>query len=182
MLSDVEFFIPGLTGGSDDTIVYRTLVTEYVLYTNSIFIVNYSNNTLIVNGTTYVIPEGNYDGPQLLQYIYLVCNNLYGTLSILTGIVTWSNGTSFTIGADSTILPLLGGIAGVGYISDEYGYLVMPKPMNLLTTQILRFTCPSIPLSAYFNAQNDSALITIPMSAQCFNTGVYTNTSGMGAH
>ncbi len=55
MLSDVEFFIPGLTGSSDDTIVYRTLVTEYVLYTNSIFIVNYSNNTLIVNGTTYVI-------------------------------------------------------------------------------------------------------------------------------
>lgn len=179
-LSDVTFNLNGVDTAAQEGVLYRTICVDYCYWVNSVYTVNYSNSTLVVSDVSYTVPEANYDAPTLLNYLSLVLNGITPTVSILTGVVTFFGTTAFTIGGASSMLLLLGGSAGTTYSSDVNYEITMPRPMNMLTTQLLRFACPSLPLQGYFGSSQRSFLITIPNTAGAFTANSYINSSSMG--
>lgn len=174
----------GSSFGSDDSVLYRTISVDYVLWVNSIFTVNINNNVMVVNDVASTIVEAFYDISLLLAEINLACN-LLGAASVVTGVITWTSSAPFTLGGPAcTMLTLLGGVTGVTYSStqtgDEQYTLVMPKPVNMLSTQLLRFTCPSLPLRGFISGSQESLLIAVPNNADAFAQGTFLNNSGIG--
>lgn len=74
---------------------------------NSIYNIDSANNTIVIDSTTYTLTVGNYDSDTIVTAINalipqtLVFNDSDNTFTI-------SNGSSFTISSDSTILKVLG--------------------------------------------------------------------------
>lgn len=75
----------------------------------SFTLVNSSNNTLVINSTTYTLTKGNYNATSLLTELSTKLSGYTVTYSTTTNKYTLNNTTAdFTIKSSSTCLKLLG--------------------------------------------------------------------------
>lgn len=75
----------------------------------SFTLVNSSNNTLIINGVTYTLTNGNYNANTLLTELTTILGSSYQvTYNNTTNKYTFSSSSNFTISKTSTCLKLLG--------------------------------------------------------------------------
>src|ERR1700722_6810163 len=67
---------------------------------NSFYVVNYVNNSIVVNGTTYIIPVGNYNANTLITALLtLLPVGFAMSYSSISNKYTWTYSTNFTINA-----------------------------------------------------------------------------------
>lgn len=75
---------------------------------NSFYVVNYTNNTIVINSVTYTIPVGNYNALTLITALNLLIPLYTITYSSITNRYTFTNSTAFTINASSTSKNVIG--------------------------------------------------------------------------
>lgn len=74
----------------------------------SFYVVNYTNNTIVINSITYIIPLGNYNATTLITALNILLPTYTITYSSITNRYTFSNTTSFTINASSSSKSIIG--------------------------------------------------------------------------
>ena len=75
---------------------------------NSFYVVNYTNNTIVINSVVYTIPVGNYNALNLITALNLLIPTFTITYSSITNRYTFTNATAFTIDASSTSRNIIG--------------------------------------------------------------------------
>jgi hypothetical protein len=75
---------------------------------NSFYVVNYTNNNIVINSITYQIPVGNYNALTLITELNLLIPTYTITYSSITNRYTFTNNSAFTINAFSTSKNILG--------------------------------------------------------------------------
>ena len=125
---------------------------------NSFYIVNYTNNILIVNGTSYTLQRGNYSATSFATYLLTVLPAGFTiTYSNITNRYTISYSTNFTISATSTVKNIMG--IGNSDLTSVSNTLTLPNCVNFLPlprlnfrTNVFRFGSSDIMLSLQNNA------------------------------
>jgi len=119
MKSHIDCFIPNLINNNNKSLLYHTANICHLEIPYSFYVINYTNNKLIVNNITIVVPVGNYNALSLLEIVNELFSE-YGltnfTLSFnsTNGKYTLTANVSFSISSLSTISSVLG--------LDEYTY------------------------------------------------------------
>jgi hypothetical protein len=141
--SDVYFFLSApIVVSTDHDIVLR--VDNFVCPI-SFFVVNNSNSTLVVNSTTFTIPEGNYNALTIATQL----NTLLAPLSITTTYdgtnnkLTFTRASAFTFQSTSTCFKLLGFEEGVARPSAGNS-LTSDYIVNLSGTSLIYIDIPSV--------------------------------------
>lgn len=122
---------------------------------NSFYIVNYTNNQLVINGVTYIIPVGNYNVNSFSTVAQSVLPSGYIiTYSSITNKFTFSYTSSFTINAsspNSTINKIIGlGTTNLTSVLGATTYdLTLPYIVNFLPMQRINFRSNFFKLNNY---------------------------------
>lgn len=122
---------------------------------NSFYIVNYTNNSLVVDGITYSIPVGNYNASNMITTIQALLPAGFSiTYSSITNKYTWTNTSAYTINASSPY-SLVNSVLGLGsedvVSSVSYPYTaIFPFVVNFIPTPRINFR------SNYFKFNNYS--------------------------
>lgn len=108
-LSDIEVQFPNITF-KDKTVREIMLSITHAEIPNSFYLVNASNNKLVVNSSTFTIPPGNYNAINFQSAITSFLTGLSITMSysLITNKYTFTSGTSFTIQTTSTCQRFIG--------------------------------------------------------------------------
>jgi hypothetical protein len=69
---------------------------------NSFYVVNYTNNVIVINSVSYQIPVGNYNANNLITALLLLIPTYTITYNSITNRYTFTNTSSFTINASSS--------------------------------------------------------------------------------
>jgi len=128
MKSDLLFSFNNILASRNKIIELRISLVKAQI-PNSFYLINSSNNQIIVNGTTHTFPVGNYTFSQfILQWNSTVGSTWTLTLSTITNKINFYNaGSSFTFTDNSSsIFKLLGFVQGTTY-SSVSGYLTSPN-------------------------------------------------------
>ena len=101
---------------------------------NSFYVVNYTNNTIVINTVTYSIPVGNYNALNLITALNLLIPTFTITYSSITNRYTFTNTTTFTIDASSTSRNIigLGSSNEVSILNLGVYTLVLPYSVNFV--------------------------------------------------
>ena len=75
---------------------------------NSFYVVNYTNNTIVINSVVYTIPVGNYNALNLITALNLLIPTFTITYSSITNRYTFTNASAFTINASSSSRNIIG--------------------------------------------------------------------------
>jgi hypothetical protein len=141
--SDIYFFLNApIVVTTDHDIVLR--VDNFVCPI-SFFVVNSSNNILVVNATSFTISEGNYNALTITTEL----NTLLASIAITTSYntvsnkLTFSRGSSFTFQSSSTCFKLLGFEEGVAHTSVANS-LTSDYVVNLSGTSLIYIDIPSV--------------------------------------
>ena len=96
----------------------------------SFYNVNEFNNVLVVDGISYSIPIQNYSISQLITQIQTLISGLTVTLNRQTNLLTFSKGSTFTLGGSAqTCDTLIGNIPG--YVSTGSNTYTLDHSCNL---------------------------------------------------
>lgn len=118
---------------------------------NSFYIVNYLNNSIVLNSITYTIPVGNYNANTFISMLLGIIPTGYGmSYSSSTNKFTLTNATTdFTINASNSNCKI-NRVMGLGStdISSTALSLVMPYVVNFLPIPRINFR------SNFFNFKN----------------------------
>jgi hypothetical protein len=74
----------------------------------SFYVINYTNNTLVINSVSYVLPLGNYNANTLITALNVLLPSYTITYSNITNRYTFSNTTTFTINSSSSCRSIIG--------------------------------------------------------------------------
>ena len=111
---------------------------------NSFYIVNYTNNQLVINGITYVLQRGNYSATSFITYLLTILPAGFAiTYSTTTNKYTITFSSNFTINADSsnsTINSVMG--LGSSSLTSIANTLTLPNCVNFLPLSRLIFRAP----------------------------------------
>lgn len=139
--SDVYFFLSTpIVVGNDYDVVLRL---QNFVCPMSFFVVNDSNNTLIVDETTYTIPEGNYNANTLQTKLASLLSSFTVTYDATTNKLTFQKTSSFTFASNSTCLKLLGFAEATAQTSVA-NKLTSTYVVNLAGTSLIYIDCPNI--------------------------------------
>ena len=116
----------------DLNIFYKTISVLNAQIPISYYLINYSNNILVLNGITYNLIIGNYNTSSIISMILSIIPNTYNLLfSTSTGKFTLSNSTiDFIINSNSTCGIVLGFKNNISYSSISKS-LILPYQANL---------------------------------------------------
>lgn len=108
-LSDIEVQFPNLTF-KDKQVREIMLSVTHAEIPNSFYLVNSTNNTLVVNASTFTITPGNYNAINFQTAITSFLTGLSISISynIITNKYTFTSATSFTIQTTSTCQRFIG--------------------------------------------------------------------------
>lgn len=123
---------------------------------NSFYIVNYTNNSIVVNGITYTIPVGNYNANTFsTQLLSLLPTGFTMTYSSINNKYTITYLTDFTINASNTNCKI-NKVIGLGNndISSTGGILVLPYVVNFLPIPRINFRTNIFNLQNYNQTDN----------------------------
>ena len=126
---------------------------------NSFYIVNYTNNQLVLNGVTYTLTRGNYNANTMITQILSVIPAGYGiTYSSITNRYTFTHTTTnFTINASSpncTINNVIG--LGTTDLTSTSLFLLIPNVVNFLPLPRINFKSDIFKFGNYNQSDNSS--------------------------
>jgi hypothetical protein len=75
---------------------------------NSFYVVNYTNNNIVINSVSYQIPVGNYNANTLITALNLLIPTYTITYNSITNRYTFTNSTTFTINLSSSCRSIIG--------------------------------------------------------------------------
>ena len=152
--SQVNIQLPDLTFHHDH-IQQIYLSVAHCEIPNSFYIVNYTNNFIVVNNITYTIPVGNYNASNMITAILALLPVGFSiSYSNITNKYTWSHTSAFTINASSPAC-LINSVLGLGSVD-------IVSSVSFPYTAVLPFVVNFIPLprinfrSNYFKFNNYS--------------------------
>ena len=97
---------------------------------NSFYVVNYTNNIIVINSISYTIPVGNYNSNTLITALILLLPTYTITYNSITNRYTFNNTSSFTINSSSTCKNIIGlGNVSQSSISNS---LTLPYSVNFV--------------------------------------------------
>lgn len=128
-LSDIEVNFPNLTF-KDKVVREISLSVTHAEIPNSFYLVNSTNNKLVINSSTYTITQGNYNAISFQTAIssFLTGLGISISFSIITNKYTLTSATSFTIQTTSTCQRFL----GVGSVALSGTSVTSPNVCNFL--------------------------------------------------
>jgi hypothetical protein len=146
---------------------------------NSFYIINNTNNQIIVNGTTYTFPVGNYTITQFIsQWATTVGSTWSLVFSSITNKLTFSNqGNTFTFTDNSqSIFQLLGFVKGTSYGSVG-GYLTSTYSVDFSGIRNVIVFCNSVNVNNFYCSDQGCSNIlgTIPNNYQPSSIIQYVN-------
>ena len=117
---------------------------------NSFYVVNYTNNVIVINSVSYQIPVGNYNANNLITALLLLIPSYTITYNSITNRYTFTKTSSFTINASSSCKNIIGlgntnetAILNLGVYS-----LTLPYSVNFVPLPRISFK------SNFFNFNN----------------------------
>ena len=111
--SQVNIQLPDLTFHQDH-VQQIYLSVAHCEVPNSFYVVNYTNNSIVVNGITYIIPVGNYNANNMITAILALLPAGFSiAYNSITNKYTWSCTSAFTINASSPS-SLINSVIGLG--------------------------------------------------------------------
>lgn len=108
-------------------------------------LIDTTNNTLVINTTTYTLTVGNYNSSSLITMLSSILPNTYTvTFNSTTNKLTITNSTSdFTFKATSTSLTILGFASGAD-VSSSSNTLTSPYPIDLTGQNMIYLDCQNL--------------------------------------
>jgi len=153
--SQIEVSLPDLTFHQDH-IQNAYLSVVHAEVPNSFYIVNYTNNQFVLNGTTYTLTRGNYNVNTFITMLLTIIPVGYTiTYNSATTKLTMANASSFTINASSTA-STVNSIMGLG-TSDLTGTsITMPNVVNFIPLQRINFRSNYFKFGCYSTADKSN--------------------------
>jgi hypothetical protein len=158
-----------------DNIQSAYLSINHVECPNSFYIVNYTNNQLVVDGVTYIIPRGNYNANTMitaLQDILLAGFTMTFSNTTTKFTILQIGGSSFTINASDPNCTI-NAVLGLGNVDIEINPSVpftLPNCCNFIPLQRINFRTNYFKIANY-DLTNGSSDIILPLQ----------NNAGQGA-
>ena len=118
---------------------------EHCEVPNSFYIVNYTNNILIINSINYTIQVGNYNVRTLINYLATILPSTFIiSYSAITNKLTFTNTSIFTINASTSTINKIIGLSVTdltGALSYELPYVVnfLPIPRVNFKSNYFKF-------------------------------------------
>lgn len=145
---------------------------------NSFYIVNYTNNTLVINSVLYTIPVGNYNANTLITQLLSLLPSGFGiTYSSINNKYTMTYTSDFTINASQSKINKVLGLGNID-IASSSNILTLPYVVNFLPIPRINFRTNAFNLQNYNQSDNTGDVFlslqnNAPQQA-CIN---YTNDS-----
>jgi hypothetical protein len=178
--SNITVPLPSIVSRSDTNIknVYFSVIHAEI--PNSFYLINSTNNTIIVNSITYTIPPGNYNINSLMTAIKTVLPVGF-TLTYNSTYLKYTFGytTTFTISKYSTINKIIGGSTTGGMVSLANS-LTLPFVVNLLPIPRINIHSRQL-LFGNFNQGDTSSdmFLSIQNNGGLGNMILYNNITGL---
>lgn len=173
--SQIQVTLPDLTFHQDH-IQNAYLSVVHAEVANSFYIVNYTNNQFVLNGTTYTLTRGNYNVNTFITMILSIIPGGYGlTYNSATTKLTMTNAVSFTVNASSSA-STVNNIMGLG-TSDLTGTsITFPNVVNFIPLQRINFRSNYFKFGCYSTADNSSDIF-LPLQNNAGQNSIinYTN-------
>lgn len=108
---------------------------------NSFYVVNYTNNIIVINSVSYTIPVGNYNANTLITALNILLPTYTITYSGITNRYTFNNSSTFTINTYSTCRSVigLGNIDQTAILNGSVYSLTLPYSVNFVPLPRLNF-------------------------------------------
>lgn len=153
--SQIQIQLPDLTFHQDHIQnAYFSVVHAEVA--NSFYIVNYTNNQFVLNGTTYTLTRGNYNVNTFITMLLALLPVGYGlTYNSATTKLTMTNAVSFTINA-SSLASTVNSIMGLAKTDLTGTSITMPNVVNFIPLQRINFRTNYFKFSCYSTTDGSS--------------------------
>jgi len=174
--SVLMFKINGLLK-KDPNILYNVISVIHAQIPISYYVINNSNNILILSTGTYTLTNGNYNASLFTTMLLSKIGVTFSlTISAITGVFTLSNTSSFSIISGSTCYKIMGFVTNTLYNSVA-NVIVMPYPCNFMGVNRLKIKSTILKTN---NIDTNSGghcdlLTTIPVNNASGGLIVYTN-------
>lgn len=108
---------------------------------NSFYVVNYTNNIIVINSVSYTIPVGNYNANTLITTLNILLPTYTITYSGTTNRYTFNNSSTFTINTSSTCRSVigLGNTDQTAILNGSVYSLTLPYSVNFVPLPRLNF-------------------------------------------
>jgi len=108
---------------------------------NSFYVVNYTNNVIVINSISYTIPVGNYNANTLITALILLLPTYTITYNSITNRYTFSNSSSFTINSSSSCKSIigLGNVNETSILVGSVYNLTLPYSVNFVPLPRINF-------------------------------------------
>lgn len=175
LFSTLTFDIPQLFK-SDKFTLYHTIKVLHCEIPFSWYIVNATNNKLVLSTGTINITNGNYNANTFMTEVQSKLPvNMTITFNTSTGIFKLTYNTSFSILATTTCHKLLGTVANTVYTSTS-NIITMPYMANFLGTKNVYINIPNLTLDNYnTSTKTYSTLLCIPITVPPYGIIFYDN-------
>lgn len=162
--SQVQITLPDLTFHLDN-VQNAYLSVVHCEVPNSFYILNYTNNQLVINGTTYILTRGNYNVNTFMSMLLGILPVGFGMSynSITTKFTMTHTTIDFTINATSsacTINSVMG--LGTSDLTSTGRVLTMPNVVNFIPLQRINFRSNFLNFGCY-NSVDGSSDIFLPL-------------------
>jgi hypothetical protein len=156
--SQVNITLPDLTFHLDN-IQSAYLSVNHCEVANSFYVVNYTNNVIVIDSIAYTLPRGNYNVNTFMAQLLLLIPVGFGiTYSSITTKFTFTNTTTdFTINGASG-LSTINNVIGLGTtdITSVALTLTLPFVVNFLPLPRINFRSNFLRLNNYSSTDNSS--------------------------
>lgn len=158
----------------------RLRVSNFV-FPISYYLVDYTNNELVINTITYVLTEGNYTATSLASHILSLLPNTYSLVyNSITNKYTISSTSDFTIESTSTCLILLGFTEDSDHTSTGYS-LTSDAVCNLTGNNMVYVDLKNITTNNLSSStgRRTSIIKSIPVSSSQSSVMFFEDTSSV---
>lgn len=175
--SIVNVSLPDLTFHLDN-IQNAYMSVNHCEVANSFYVVNYTNDVIVINSIAYTIPRGNYNVNTFIAELLLLLPVGFGiTYSSITTKFTFTNTTTnFTINASSS-LSTINKVIGLGTtdITSVALTLTLPYVVNFLPLPRINFRSNFLKLNNYSSTDNSSDIFLSLQNNAPQNSVIYYN-------
>ncbi len=175
LYSNLTYNIPQLFP-KDKFTMYHTIKVLHCEIPFSWYIVNSTNNKLVLSTGTITIPSANYNANTFMSTLQaLLPTNMTMTFDTSTGKYKLTYNTSFSILSTTTCYKLLGIVKSTVYTSSS-NIIQMPNPANFLGTKNIYINIPNLLLDNYnTGTKTFSTLLCIAVNVPPYGVIFYDN-------
>ena len=108
---------------------------------NSFYVVNYTNNIIVINSISYTIPVGNYNATTLITALIVLLPTFTITYSSITNRYTFNKTSTFTINSTSSCKNVigLGNVDETAILNASVYSLTLPYSVNFVPIPRINF-------------------------------------------